>query len=81
MEDIIKNKLNELLEEFRSMQHKQGHTPMIPLEKPSCVFRKKARDLQDSMDHLRISVKYILFDLEATRRENQYLRKLLEEQK
>jgi len=28
---------------------------------------------------LRLSIKYILFDLEATRRENQYLRKMLEE--
>ena len=33
--------------------------------------------LQDSLDHLRLSVKYLVFDLEATRRENQYLRKLL----
>ena len=31
-----------------------------------------------SLDHLRLSVKYLVFDLEATRRENQYLRKLLD---
>ncbi len=34
--------------------------------------------LQESLDHLRLSVKYLVFDLEATRRENEYLRKLLE---
>lgn len=43
---------------------------------------EKMRDtlagLQDSLDHLRLSVKYLVFDLEATRRENEYLRKLLE---
>ena len=31
-------------------------------------------------DFLRLSIKYLLFDLEATRRENAYLRKMLEEQ-
>jgi hypothetical protein len=36
--------------------------------------------LQDSIDFLRLSIKYLLFDLEATRRENGYLRKMLEEQ-
>lgn len=43
-------------------------------------MKKTIADLQDSLDYLRLSVKYILFDLEATRRENAYLRKLLEQQ-
>lgn len=43
-------------------------------------MKKTVADLQDSLDYLRVSVKYLLFDLEATRRENQYLRKLLEKQ-
>lgn len=33
--------------------------------------------LQESLDYLRLSVKYLVFDLEATRRENQYLRRML----
>lgn len=37
-------------------------------------------ELQESLDYLRLSVKYLVFDLEATRRENKYLRKLLERQ-
>jgi hypothetical protein len=36
--------------------------------------------IKDSADHLRIAVKYLIFDLEATRRENDYLRKLLASQ-
>jgi septal ring factor EnvC (AmiA/AmiB activator) len=36
--------------------------------------------LQDSIDYLRLSIKYLLFDLEATRRENGYLRKMLEQE-
>ena len=35
--------------------------------------------LQQSLDYLRVMVKYQLFDLEATRRENAQLRKMLEE--
>ena len=34
--------------------------------------------LQDSIDFLRLSIKYLIFDLEATRRENEQLRKMLE---
>src|SRR5262252_6581318 len=43
-------------------------------------MKKTIGDLQDSLDYLRLSVKYLVFDLEATRRENQYLRKLLDRQ-
>jgi regulator of replication initiation timing len=43
-------------------------------------MKKTVAELQDSLDYLRLSVKYLVFDLEATRRENQYLRKLLESQ-
>jgi hypothetical protein len=41
-------------------------------------MRKTVAQLQESLDYLRLSVKYLVFDLEATRRENSYLRKLLQ---
>lgn len=43
-------------------------------------LKQTVSSLQDSIDYLRLSIKYLLFDLEATRRENNYLRKMLEEQ-
>ncbi|MFQ5430719.1 MAG: transcriptional regulator [Phycisphaerae bacterium] len=43
-------------------------------------LKRTVNSLQESLDYLRLSVKYLLFDLEATRRENGYLRKMLEEQ-
>lgn len=43
-------------------------------------LRKTVSDLQESLDYLRLSIKYLVFDLEATRRENAYLRKMLEQQ-
>ena len=41
-------------------------------------MKKTVNELQEALDYLRLSVKYLVFDLEATRRENQYLRKMLE---
>lgn len=37
------------------------------------------KTLQDTLDSLRLDVKYLLFDLDATRRENATLRKKLED--
>lgn len=42
-------------------------------------LRQTVSSLQESLDYLRLSIKYLVFDLEATRRENQYLRRILEE--
>ncbi|MBN2445827.1 MAG: hypothetical protein JXO22_03835 [Phycisphaerae bacterium] len=42
-------------------------------------IKKSMSGLQESIDFLRLSIKYLLFDLEATRRENGYLRKMLEQ--
>lgn len=41
-------------------------------------IKKSVRGLQESIDFLRLGIKYMLFDLEATRRENMQLRKMLE---
>lgn len=43
-------------------------------------MKRTLGDLQESLDYLRLSTKYLVFDLEATRRENRYLRRLLEEE-
>lgn len=42
-------------------------------------IKKNVASLQESIDFLRLGIKYMLFDLEATRRENTYLRKMLEQ--
>lgn len=41
-------------------------------------LKKTFNSLQESLDYLRLSIKYLVFDLEATRRENSTLRKMLE---
>lgn len=42
-------------------------------------LKETVGQLQESLDYLRLSIKYLVFDLEATRRENGYLRKMLED--
>lgn len=42
-------------------------------------LRRSVDAMQESLDFLRLWIKYMLFDLEATRRENAYLRKMLEQ--
>ena len=58
-----REKLNALADQTRQRQRK---------------LRESVSNLQESLDHLRLSIKYLVFDLEATRRENKYLRRMLE---
>lgn len=37
-------------------------------------IQDSAKRMQELLDHFRLSIKYLVFDLEATRRENQQLR-------
>lgn len=43
-------------------------------------MKQTVGELQESLDYLRLSIKYLVFDLEATRRENQYLREMINKQ-
>ena len=78
----FENKLNELMKELDS-SHSSESEKLITLasqtQKLRSQLKEKVDGLQDAMDYLKILVKYQLFDLEATRRENQHLRKLLDD--
>ena len=66
--------IDQLPEGQRAELHKLAEETKARHEK----IRTTIRGLQDSLDYLRLSVKYLVFDLEATRRENDYLRKVVE---
>jgi len=78
----LEDKLNELVKEFGSMPDPQRQK-LAKLAKHARESQKRLQksvdSLQESLDYLRVCIKYQLFDLEATRRENAYLRKLLED--
>lgn len=42
-------------------------------------LRETVDRLQETLDYLRLNIKYLCFDVEATKRENRYLRKMLDE--
>ena len=81
-ETAFEHSLNELVKEMGTIPSPRKKK-LIIVGKKSSESQKQLRNgisrLQDSLDYLRVSIKYILFDLESTRRENTYLRKMLEE--
>lgn len=82
-ENSFQKKLAELVQEIGNLPdaEKSKMTALAEQTKERHEkLRKTVNSLQDSIDYLRLSIKYLLFDLEATRRENAYLRKMLEEQ-
>lgn len=42
-------------------------------------LKQTISSLQESLDFVRVAIKYMLFDLEATRRENEQLRRMIDE--
>lgn len=81
-EDTFQTKFNELIEKINELPHEQrGRLEDLAREAKTRRDRIKTSvaELQESLDYLRLSVKYLVFDLEATRRENAYLRRLVEQ--
>ncbi len=78
----LEDKLNELVKEFADLSEPQ-HKKLTSLAQQAQANHKKLEksisNLQESLDYLRVCIKYQIFDLEATRRENAYLRRLLED--
>lgn len=80
-ENDFQDKLSQLLGQIDSLPDDQRSAMQQHVEATKERherLRKTVKDLQDSLDYLRLSVKYLVFDLEATRRENTYLRKMLD---
>ena len=74
---IFEAKLTEILKEFPDLGPenncqaltRDGHNPS----------QSKALDIESLIDSVRFTVKYLMFDLESTQRENSYLRKIIEQ--
>jgi len=76
----LEDRLNELVKELTGVAEPRGVKSAMPGKEvqDSEPSAKDIDRLQESLDYLCICVKYQLFDLEATRRENKYLKQLLE---
>jgi len=80
-EKAFDQSLRELIWEAASLpaDHKEKLTPLVEATKQLHKEIKDNEDkIADSLTNLRICIKYILFDLEATRRERDHLRAMLD---
>ena len=81
-EETFQRKLAELVAEIGTLpvtERQKLETLAEQTKQRPKQLKETVCSLQESIDFLRLSIKYLLFDLEATRRENAYLRKMLEE--
>ncbi|MCH2160898.1 MAG: hypothetical protein MK085_03385 [Phycisphaerales bacterium] len=82
MDEItFQQKMQELMARIRELPETE---PSDGSDEPPAADRQarikaSVSELQESLDYLRLSVKYLVFDLEATRRENRYLRRMIEQ--
>ena len=80
-EATFQAKLAELMKEISTLPESKREKLTALAEQTEArhaKLRKTVNDLHESLDYLRLSLKYLIFDLEATRRENAYLRKMIE---
>jgi hypothetical protein len=81
-ESSFEQKINDLLSNVGDIPTPQRDKILFLARKNNehyQVLQSKISGLQNSLDYLRLGVKYMIFDLEATRRENMTLRKQVEQ--
>ena len=81
-ETTFQRKLAELVAEIGTLPDgERGRLETLAAETQQRhkQLKETVNTLQESIDFVRLSIKYMLFDLEATRRENEQLRRMLED--
>ena len=78
-EHTFQRKMAELIDRIKELPGKPDAEAASTDESQKNGLKTSIGELQESLDYLRLSVKYLVFDLEATRRENAYLRRLVEQ--
>jgi hypothetical protein len=75
--------LQRLVSTIHALPPEQSHAVLVALERVVESTKRRRRILtlvQDALSQLRLDMKYLMFDLEATRRERDGYRVKLEEQ-
>ncbi len=81
-ESAFQKKLKELVAQIETLPEGERQRLRSMAEETQTRhtdIKKSVNAMQENIDFLRLWIKYMLFDLEATRRENGYLRKMLEQ--
>ena len=75
-EAVIREKLLEISEALNASA--AGPDPKPAAKDNGMYLAEKHSDVGLIVDELRLQIKYLIFDLEASKRENRYLRQMLE---
>jgi hypothetical protein len=75
-ETALRHKVGQLLAEVHRLPSPQEQPPM-GLSAAGSTMKREMAALEDSLDQVRLAIKYLVFDLEATKRENRLLRRML----
>ncbi|GJQ49333.1 eukaryotic translation initiation factor 3 110 kDa subunit [Candidatus Kuenenia stuttgartiensis] len=78
-DQVFQNRLLKLLEEIKQLAELKGLTMYSEMGEKCEDLLKSFKMLQETLDTLRLNIKYLQFDLETTKKENIALRKKLEE--
>lgn len=82
-EEAFQRKLADLIAEIAIINGRGDRARLQEIAEQTrarhAELKTTVAQLQESIDFVRLSIKYLLFDLEATRRENVHLKSLLEE--
>ncbi len=76
-ETALREKVGQLLLEVHTKPVRGREGPRGCAGAAGSAIKREMASLEDSLDHVRLAVKYLLFDLEATKRENRILKELL----
>jgi len=79
-EAALREKVGQLLLEVQRQPDSDGASGRdvdAKAKHGASAIRREMASLEDNLDHVRLAVKYLVFDLEATKRENSVLRELL----
>ncbi len=83
-ERVLRERIAELISTFSTLRPPEGSTGAVGMYIPGADFvhlaspARAGKDIEEMLDQVRLQIKYLLLDLEATRRENHYLREMLE---
>ncbi|HUS46041.1 MAG TPA: hypothetical protein VM219_08430 [Phycisphaerae bacterium] len=79
-EMALRERIRELLSEAARVPADAGFGAMGLVKNEAAHtsgMRGEMAAVEERLDHLRLAIKYLVFDLEATKRENHVLRELL----
>ncbi|OQA03520.1 MAG: hypothetical protein BWY69_00412 [Planctomycetes bacterium ADurb.Bin401] len=76
----LETKLQCLINEVENVPSVKATSSSLLTSAPKKAKSKKDANLDSYLDQLRLMIKYLVFDIEATKRENKYLKNILEGQ-